>query len=126
MLTVVTGPPCVGKSTYIEQRARHGDIIIDLDRIALALTTDDTGHHDYDDTVRYVARQARLAAIDAAVQVQDRDVWVIDAAPSRQQRAWYHRQRAHFADLTEQPDVLAARAAQRPARNRALIERLDA
>ena len=37
MLYVVTGPPTAGKSSWIEARAKPTDIVIDLDRIALAL-----------------------------------------------------------------------------------------
>jgi predicted kinase len=35
MITVVTGPPCGGKSTYIQDNAKDGDIIIDMDRLKL-------------------------------------------------------------------------------------------
>jgi predicted kinase len=31
MLTVVTGPPCAGKTTYVRNNAKPGDIIIDFD-----------------------------------------------------------------------------------------------
>ena len=126
MLTVVTGPPCVGKSHHIRQHAKPGEIVIDLDRLALALTVEDTPHHDYPDHIRAVARRARIAAIDAALAAHQHGhtVWIIDAAPSPQQRAYYHRRRARFVNLTATPETLAARAAQRPASNQALIARL--
>ena len=85
-MIVVTGAPCSGKSTYIATNATAGDVIIDMDRIALALTTDDTPHHGYDEHVRFVARQARHAAINAALhahQVTGCRVWIIDTFPSR-------------------------------------------
>lgn len=34
MLTVITGAPCSGKSTYLGQHARPDDIVIDFDAIA--------------------------------------------------------------------------------------------
>lgn len=34
---VVTGPPCSGKSTYVDEHANRGDLVIDLDRIAYAV-----------------------------------------------------------------------------------------
>lgn len=34
VITVVTGPPCSGKSTYVRTHARPGDIIVDFDAIA--------------------------------------------------------------------------------------------
>ncbi len=126
MLTIVTGPPCSGKSTYIRDRATHGDIVIDLDRIALALTSEDTASHDYPDHVRTVARKARISAIDAALiqHAAGQQVWIIDAAPTKEQRAYYHRRGARFIDLTVTADVLATRLAARPARNRHLVESL--
>ena len=38
MLYVVTGPPAAGKSAWIQARAKAADVVIDLDRIASALT----------------------------------------------------------------------------------------
>jgi hypothetical protein len=38
MLTVVVGPPAGGKSTWVLERAGPGDIVIDFDRLAVALT----------------------------------------------------------------------------------------
>ena len=32
--TVVTGPPCSGKTTYILNHMAEGDIMVDFDRIA--------------------------------------------------------------------------------------------
>ena len=126
MLVVVTGPPCVGKSTYVDTHAQHGDIVIDLDRLALALTTRDTGHHDYDEHIRYIARCARHAALTAALEAHHAGcmAWVVDAAPSTAQRARYHRNGATFVNLTESDEVLAERARQRPPRNQALIAAL--
>ena len=40
MLTVVVGPPCAGKSTYIRRMARSGDVLIDYDALARALGSD--------------------------------------------------------------------------------------
>jgi len=96
MLTIVTGPPCGGKTTHIANHAHPGDIIIDLDRIALAITTDDTNHHDYPEHVRHTAIQARAAAIRAALPLADRyNVWIIDSRPTRSSWAAYRQARAH-------------------------------
>jgi predicted kinase len=126
VLTVVTGPPCSGKSTYVRQQAQPGDVVIDLDRIALALTVEDTADHDYPDHIRTVARRARIAAIDAALPLhaQGCRVWLIDAAPSKEQRAYYHRRDARFVSLTVTADVLAQRLAERPERNQLLVAQL--
>lgn len=36
-LTIVCGPPCAGKTTYVRERARAVDTVIDLDEIAVRL-----------------------------------------------------------------------------------------
>ncbi|MCX4673010.1 hypothetical protein OG453_41345 [Streptomyces sp. NBC_01381] len=38
MLYVVTGPPAAGKSSWIEAHATARDVVIDLDRITVALS----------------------------------------------------------------------------------------
>ncbi len=73
-----------------------------------------------------MARKARIAAIDAALiqHGAGRRVWIIDAAPSKEQRAYYYRRGAKLIPLTVTRSELAQRAALRPARNRELIAAL--
>lgn len=125
MLVVVSGPPCSGKSHYIRERATTDDIVIDLDRIALAFAIEGTGDHDYPDHIRVVARKARLAAIDMAIRyAQATNVWIIEAAPTSQARAWYAARGAKFIRCTATAAELAERASQRPERNQRLIASL--
>jgi hypothetical protein len=35
VIQIITGPPCGGKSTYITDRAKPGDIIVDMDGLRL-------------------------------------------------------------------------------------------
>ena len=117
MLTVITGPPCSGKSTYIDQRAQFGDLVIDLDRIALALTTNDTPHHGYHHGIRWVAIAARRAALDAAIKQHHRGarVWAIDTDPSPKRREFYRRAGGTVVNLDPGMEVVLARArGQRP------------
>jgi hypothetical protein len=124
-LIVVSGPPCSGKSTYIRQRATADDVVIDLDRIALAFAIEGTGDHDYPDHIRAVARKARLAAIDLAIRyAQATNVWIIEAAPTSQARAWYAARGARFVKCTATPTELAERISRRPERNQRLIASL--
>ena len=67
MLYVITGPPCVGKSTYVRERAQIGDVIVDLDRIALAITAESCPHHDYPNHIRRAAIEIRKTAVLAAL-----------------------------------------------------------
>lgn len=118
MITVLWGPPCSGKSTYIAQRARPGDVIIDLDRIALALTTDTTHHHEYGEPIRVIAQAARRAAIDAALADHGPgDLWVIDSGATHRKRAWWRtRHHATVIELDTPLEVCLERArAERPA-----------
>lgn len=44
-LTLVMGPPCSGKSTYVAAHKAPGDLVIDFDALASALGSDDTHAH---------------------------------------------------------------------------------
>jgi dephospho-CoA kinase len=37
-LYVITGPPAAGKTTYVATHARPGAVVLDCDRLAVALT----------------------------------------------------------------------------------------
>ena len=46
VVTVVCGPPCSGKSTWVRARARHDDLVLDYDEIAQSLGSPRShGHH---------------------------------------------------------------------------------
>ncbi|MEV5607003.1 hypothetical protein [Streptomyces sp. NPDC052225] len=92
MLYVITGPPAAGKSSWIEARARPTDIVIDLDRIALALAGPGAPQWLHDDRLLKIAHRARFAAIDEAVKHRDQlDVYLIHTMPSPKALAKYKR-----------------------------------
>ena len=92
MLYVITGPPAAGKSTWITAHAKPGDIVIDLDRIALALTTPGADTWAHSETLLKVAHRARYAAIDEATQhAGTTDVWLIHSMPNPKTMAKYKR-----------------------------------
>jgi hypothetical protein len=129
VLTVVTGPPCAGKTTYITEHAQPGDITIDYDTLACALGAPAT--HDYPRHVREVTFTARDAAIKAAITEHQHGarVWIIDTAPGKARQRQYDSAGAHMVALTATADVLHARAdaCGRPAHIHALIDQvLDA
>jgi len=87
MIRVITGPAASGKTTYVRENAQPGDYIIDMDYLAEAMWLRNTDElHDYPDELRMMARRARKAAVNAAIeiaQVSNRvNLWIIDTAPS--------------------------------------------
>ncbi len=82
MITIVCGPPCSGKSTYVAQHAGPDDLVIDHDAIAQELGSDRTHNHH-----AAFARQAELIIEDQLDNLPpDRDVWVIRSLPSAEYR----------------------------------------
>ncbi|MER7046771.1 hypothetical protein [Streptomyces jumonjinensis] len=97
MLYVVTGPPAAGKSSWIDAHAKPTDIVIDLDRIALALTGPGAPQWNQATLVQRVAQRARFAAIDEACQHLDKiDVYLIHTMPSPKALAKYKRHKAEI------------------------------
>lgn len=110
MLTVITGPPCAGKSTYARQHALPGDVIIDFDVIAQALGSPVSHGHDHH--IWKVTADARDAAITSATYQHKRGarVWVIDSRPTHATRQRYASQGAQIVDLAAGRDELHRRA----------------
>lgn len=114
MLTVVTGPPCSGKSTHVRTHAKPGDIVIDFDLMAQALGSHTP--HDHTAQVRHVTIHARRAAIDAALTVcRQVDVWIVDCNISADRMAAYRRAGADIIRVDAPAEELHRRAdAERP------------
>ena len=118
MLTVVTGPPCSGKTTHVRKYAQPGDLIVDYDAIAVALGSPDS--HDHPEHIKAAARDARQAAIKQGIGAHHSgfSVWIIDGAPNAGRRRWYRRHGADIVELGASREELHRRArdAGRPAR----------
>ncbi|MFI0484876.1 AAA family ATPase [Actinomadura sp. 9N215] len=122
VLTIVTGPPCAGKTTHVRTHAKPGDIVVDYDQIAQALGSPDT--HDHPAPIAYVAKAARQTAIRAAIGCHRRGstVWIIDTAPSPHRQHQYAKAGAKVITLTAPADELHRRAQDRPEAWHALID----
>lgn len=96
MITVVSGAPCSGKSTYVAETARLGDIIVDFDVLAVALGS--AVSHDHAAVHVDLARLARRAAIDEVLLHPDflGDVWIVDTAPTYYSLGRYSAAGAQF------------------------------
>lgn len=109
-LHVITGPPAAGKTTLAYQLAKHGDVVVDFDRLANALTVADPDNHEHPSVVRTVARAARQTAIEVALRHTDTvDVYVIHTEPSDDQLTWYRQMGAQVRVVDPGQDVVLAR-----------------
>lgn len=108
---VIVGPPAGGKSSYVRTHAKPGDLVIDLDRIAAALSVGEvTDIHDYPQHVRNVAIGARQAAITRALRTRHPcTVWLIHAVPARDQLQQYARLRYRIVTLDPGRTTVEAR-----------------
>lgn len=109
-LTVITGPPCSGKSTYLRDHAKPGDIAVDFDRLAQALGS--TQPHEHPAPVRFVTMAARTAAVTSAIKqhLRGHTVWIVDGTPKPDRVAEYQRVGATFVRLSADPAELHRRA----------------
>ena len=115
-LYLVTGPPAAGKSTWVAQRARHGDITIDYDALARTLTPRGQDPHSHPTHVKAVTKAARQAAIDTAITLAaEHDIYLIHSMPSPALVRRYLDHGAQIITIDPGRDVVLARCkAQRP------------
>jgi len=123
-LTVVVGPPAGGKSTWVLEHAKPGDVVIDFDRLAVALTGSGGDPHDHAPAVTSVARAARTAAIEAALKLAGKtDVYLIHSSPGRERMQRYRELGARIQVVDPGRDVVRQRCkAERPQRMFAVID----
>jgi AAA domain len=128
VLTVVTGPPCAGKTTYVRQHAKPGDIIVDFDLIAQALGSPVS--HGHNGQLREVAAAAWAGAVRGAIAQHQagRRAWIVDARPRPYRSEQYQRAGARLVHLEAEAAELHRRAdeAGRPALVHAWIDQYDA
>lgn len=125
MLILVTGPPAAGKSTWVRQNAKSGDITIDYDAIAAVLTPLEEGSRVYPKHVTAVTQAARRAAIDTALEYRDTtDVYVIHSTPSEKMVKFYQRLGAKIVTVDPGREVVMSRCkTQRPWQMRRVANR---
>lgn len=110
-LFVVTGPPTAGKTTWVAQHAKPGDITIDYDALVNALTPRGPEPYDAPMHIVDVAQTARNAAIHIALnKLWHCHVYIIDSQPNDEARQRYERLGAQFINIDPGHEVCAARA----------------
>lgn len=82
--TIISGPPCSGKSRYVRDHAQPGDLIVDWDDLAHALTGQPAHTKTPAELIGYIA-EARDAIIARLEQRRPNDVraaWIVVSDPS--------------------------------------------
>jgi len=117
-LTVITGPPGSGKTTYAHAHAAPGDIIIDFDALAAALSMPGADGDSYPEHIAAVTRAAWWAAMNAALKAsrEGAGAWLIHAYPPPAARRNYEQHAAEFVLLGNMDPEQAALQPSRPSR----------
>lgn len=110
LIHVIIGPPCAGKSTYINEHKKDGDLVIDYDVIASALGS--PKKHDAEGLIKKAAFEAREGAIKEALKSPGSESWIIHTKPSTQQLENYEKAEAEIIKLDPGRDVCLERARQ--------------
>ena len=108
--TLVCGPPCGGKNTYVDRCRQPGDLVVDFDALIRALGGDES--HNHPTELKGYAFEARDAVIRRWVYKRDTDIWVIGTCPRRRDREKFTRQgfRVVTMDTDEKTCMIRARA----------------
>lgn len=117
MIHIVLGPPCAGKSTYIREHAKAGDLRVDFDLIAQTLGAGSS--HEAEGIVKEAAFAARDAIIKVALKNPEAESWIIHTSPNADQMNAYKNAGAEIIELDPGIEVCLERALadERPQRN---------
>jgi hypothetical protein len=114
VITIVSGAPCSGKSTYIRQQSKPGDVVVDLERLSSALSIGVEDGHLVPEYIAHIAIGARNGAVRRAVRLRESakgvDVWIIHTAPKPADLAAYRIWKAEVVVIDPGKDVCLERA----------------
>ena len=108
MIHVIIGAPCSGKSTYVRENAKAGDLRVDYDLIAQALGAENS--HQAEGIIKQAAFDAREGAIKTALADTSAESWIIHTSPSEDHMKVYEEAGADFVRLDPGYDVCMERA----------------
>lgn len=106
-IILVHGAPCSGKTRYVQEHMKPGDVIIDADLLAQALGSTDT--HDHPGYIKSLGMKLRDVAIREAARGTYK-TWVVSASP----RATQTIPNTSSVHLDPGMDVCLSRAKDRP------------
>lgn len=114
-VVLVVGPPAAGKSTWVAERARSGDTVVDFDEIARSLGSRHSHRHSSGVVAHAVLEQKRQERAVAAMT--DGTAYVVRVASSPAERSVLAaRLRADEVRVLDPGrDVVTARLGDRPA-----------
>ena len=114
--TLVAGPPGSGKTTYVRERAKWGDLIIDIDTLYRALSG--CSRYQKPDSLLPFVLEAFEAAEARLLSMSDvGHAWIISAAPKVAQRQYYAKRGAEVVVLAVPVGECIRRIADDPERN---------
>ena len=108
MIHVICGAPCSGKSTYVKENAKDGDLRIDYDVIAQALGA--TKPYEAEGLIKQATLTAREGAIKTALADPDSESWIIHTSPSEEHLKMYEEVGADIVELDVGYEECIARA----------------
>jgi predicted ABC-type ATPase len=112
-INIVSGPPCGGKSTFVDEHRNSNDVVVDLDRIAVAFGSNSQNLSSGD--IKKIAFLARDSAIKAITERQIfSDAWIIDSSPDNSKVEQYREIGCNFYLVDPGQDVCKERAKNRP------------
>lgn len=91
-VTLVAGPPCGGKSSYVAEHALPSDLVVDYDALAAALRVDGA-RYEHVESHRPMVCEARDAVLERLVLGNHgvRRAWVMNTGAKRAVRESYRR-----------------------------------
>ena len=91
-LTIICGPPASGKTTYANDRARPGDMVIDLDAISAEIDPAFRPWSGRDKDLLNASLRKRNDMLGSLSKATKGRAWFIVGAPTKGERRWWQSQ----------------------------------
>lgn len=88
-ITIICGPPAAGKTTYARERAKPGDIVIDLDAISMEVDPTFRPWSGRSNELLNASLRKRNAMLGSLSKEVKGKAWFIVGAPTKGEREWW-------------------------------------